>query len=247
MKKSSFYLSLFSLTLFIQTAQADIALGIGLASFQDPQKGMNTRQLAIPLVSYTGERLNFQITTLSYRLVEVSDITISALVSGRLQGYEAADSPYLTGMKDRSNTLDGGISLDWRGLSLSYVHDLLSKYKGDEVTLSYSKGFELGKAEVMLGTGITWQSRKLNQYYYGVTPSEARSLTINNRVFNRTDYKTEDAILPKINMLVKYPVFNSWALIGGAEANFLPKEITDSPIIENKYAWGFFAGIAKAF
>jgi len=239
-------LSLFSVGCLATTAQADLALGIGLASFQDPQIGMETRQMAIPLVSYTGERLNFQVTTLNYRLLELGDLEISTLVSGRLQGYETSDSPYLAGMKDRSNTLDGGISLDWHGFSVSYTHDLLSKHKGEEVALSYTKGFGLGKAEIMLGAGVTWQSEKLNQYYYGVAPSETRSLIVKGKTFNRTAYKTEDAISPKINMLVKYPVFDSWALIGGAELNFLPDVITDSPIIENKTAWGFFAGIVKA-
>lgn len=239
--------SLLSLACIAGSAQAELAVGVGIASFQDPQKGMDTRQLAIPLISYTSERLDFQVTTLSYRLANLGDLEIRALAAGRLQGYETADSPYLAGMKDRSNTLDGGISLDWGGFSLSYTHDLLSKHKGDEVSLSYAKGFGVGKAEVMFGAGVTWQSEKLNQYYYGVAPSEVRTLIVNGKTFNRTAYKTEDAISPKINMLVKYPVFDSWAFIGGAEVNFLPEEITDSPIIENKNAWGVFAGIAKTF
>lgn len=239
--------SLLSLACIASNAHAELAVGLGIASFQDPQKGMDTRHLAIPLISYTGERLSFQVTTLSYRFANLGDLEVSALAAGRLQGYDTADSPYLAGMKDRSNTLDGGISFDWRGFSLSYTHDLLAKHKGDEIAFSYAKGFGVGKAEVMLGAGVTWQSEKLNQYYYGVTPSEASSLIVNGKVFNRTAYKTEDAISPKINMLVKYPVFDSWALIGGAEVNFLPEEITDSPIIENKNAWGVFAGIVRMF
>ncbi|MET0357632.1 MAG: MipA/OmpV family protein [Cellvibrio sp.] len=239
--------SFLSLVFLASSANAELAIGVGVASFQDPQIGMDTRQLAIPLVSYTGERLSFQVTTLSYRIANIGDLEISALASGRLQGYDVEDSAYLTGMKDRSNTLDGGIGLEWHGFSLSYTHDLLSKHKGDEVTFSYTKGFGLGKAQVMLGAGVTWQSKKLNQYYYGVAPSEARSLTVDNKVFNRTAYQTEDAISPKINTLVQYPVWDSWALIAGAEINFLPEEITDSPIIENKNAWGMFVGVARAF
>ncbi|RYZ89844.1 MAG: MipA/OmpV family protein [Moraxellaceae bacterium] len=242
-----FSLSLLSLACLVNSARAELAIGLGVVSFQDPQKGMDTRHLAIPMVSYTGERLSFQVTTLSYRLATVGELEISALASGRLQGYEADDSAYLDGMKDRSNTLDGGIGLEWKGFSLSYVHDLLSKYEGDEISLSYSDGFGVGKAEVMLGAGVTWQSAKLNQYYYGVASSEARNFIVNNTVFNRTEYEVEDAVTPEINVLVKYPVFNSWALIGGAEVNFLPAEISDSPIIEKKNTWSVFAGIARAF
>lgn len=247
MNMRTYSVSLLGLACFVTTAQAELAVGLGIASSQDPQTGMDASHLAIPLISYTGERLSFQITTLSYRLVEVDDLSISATASARLQGYDAVDSPYLTGMKDRSNTVDGGVSLDWNGFSLSYTHDVLSKHQGDEVALAYTQGFGVGTAEVMLGVGITWQSAKLNQYYYGVEPSEARAFTVNNTIFERTAFKVEDALLPEINLLVKYPILNSWILIGGAEVSYLPKEITNSPIIQNNNVWGIFTGVMTVF
>ncbi|HOY23561.1 MAG TPA: MipA/OmpV family protein [Cellvibrio sp.] len=252
MKKSCLYLGLCGLTFFTQTAfaqppEAELALGIGLASFQDPQKGLDAKQVVLPLVSYRGERLNFQVTTLSYKLVELGDVEINALVSGRIQGYEAIDSPYLRGMKTRSDTLDGGISLDWNGFSLSYKHDLFSKYKGDEVALSYSKGFDLGKLQLMTGAGVTWQSEKLNHYYFGVNTSEAQNLVVQGSLFNRTHYQVEAALVPEVNALAIYSLSKSWALIGGAEVEFLPEEITDSPIIGEKNSWGAFIGLARNF
>lgn len=247
MKKSALYLGLFGLTFIAQAAQAELALGIGLASFQDPQKGLDAKQIVMPLVSYRGERLNFQVTTLSYKIAEFSDVEINALVSGRIQGYEAEDSQYLRGMKTRSDTLDGGISLDWNGFSLSYKHDLFSKHKGDEVSLSYSKGFDLGKLQLMTGAAITWQSEKLNHYYFGVNTNEAQNFVVQGKSFNRTGYQVDAALVPKVNALAIYSLSNSWALIGGAEVEFLPEEITDSPIIGEKNSWGVFMGIARNF
>jgi MipA family protein len=247
MKKSSFYLSLFGLSFIAQTTQAELALGIGLAGFQDPQKGRDAKQIMLPLISYRGERLNFQMTTLSYKMAELGDLEINALVSGRIQGYEGIDSPYLRSMKTRSDTLDGGISLDWNGFSLSYKHDLLSKHKGDEVALSYSKGFELGKLQLMTGAGVTWQSEKLNHYYFGVNASEAQNFVVQGSLFNRTHYQVDAALVPKVNALAIYSLSTSWALIGGAEVEFLPEEITDSPIIGEKNVWGAFIGIARNF
>lgn len=257
MKKTCFYLGLCGLTFFTQTAFAqapstqdsktELALGIGLASFQDTQKGLDAKQIALPLVSYRSERLNFQVTTLSYKLIELGDVEINALVSGRIQGYEAIDSPYLRGMKTRSDTLDGGISLAWNGFSLSYKHDLFSKHKGDEVALSYSKGFDFGKLQLMTGAGVTWQSEKLNHYYFGVNTSEAQNLVLQGSLFNRTHYQVDAALVPKVNALAIYSLSKSWALIGGAEVEFLPEEITDSPIIGEKNAWGAFIGLARNF
>lgn len=247
MKNSSLYIGLFGLTFFAQAAQAELALGAGLAVFQNPQKGFDAEKIALPLVSYQGERLSFRVTTLSYRIASLGELEINAQVSGRIQGYEAADSLYLDGMKTRSNTLDGGISLDWHGFSLSYKHDLLAKYKGDELALTYSKGFEFGKLQLITGAGVTWQSEKLNHYYFGVDAAEAKTFNVENTLFNRHYYQTEAALVPKINALGIYSLSKSWALIGGAEVEFLPNEITDSPIIGEKNAWGVFAGLVRNF
>lgn len=240
-------LTFFAQTTFAQTPQAEFALGIGVASFQDPQKGLSAKQVALPLLSYQGERLSFQVTTLSYKMAELGEVEINALVSGRIQGYEATDSPYLHGMKTRSDTVDGGISFDWNGFSLSYKHDLFSKHKGDEVALFYSKGFDLGKLQLMTGAGVAWQSKKLNHYYFGVNASEAQNLVVQGHLFNRTDYQAEAALIPKVNALAIYSLSTSWALIGGGEVEFLPEEITDSPIISEKNAWGVFIGIVRYF
>lgn len=245
-------LNLFTPTIFAQTTpgqtqQAEFALGIGVASFQTAQKGVKAKQIALPLVSYRGERLSFQVTTLSYKMAEFEGVALSALVSGRIQGYEAADSPYLQGMKMRSDTVDAGISVDWNGFSLSYKHDLLSKHQGDEVALFYSKGFDFGKLQLITGAGLAWQSKKLNQYYFGVNGSEAQNLVVQGQVFNRTEYQTEAALVPKVNAMAIYSLSPSWALIGGGEVEVLPEEITDSPIMGEKNAWGVFLGIVRNF
>ena len=199
------------------------------------------------MISYTGDRLSFQFTTLSYRLTSFGEVQINALASVRSQGYDSNDSQYLRGMKDRKDTLDGGIGLDWKGINLSVSHDMLSIHKGSEVSLSYNHGFDLGKLQLSVGGGVNWQSKELTNYYYGVNESEAKTLMVDGKIFNRTAYHVKSDCIPKANMFMRYALTDSWSLISGAEINFLPHNISDSSIVDGNVSWGAFAGIAHSF
>lgn len=226
---------------------ADFALGLGATTSQEPQRGIDPEQFIIPLVSYSGERFSFQFTTINYQLTQIADVEISLVASGRLQGYEAKDSPYLLGMKDRDNTLDGGINLAWNGINLSMTSDLLNKHDGQEAALSYEKGFDFGRLMIMTSVGLAWQSQKLTQYYYGVEPHEVRSFRVDDTLVQRNAYETKAAVIPTVGLLMRYALDQRWFIMGGTEVRFLPNTITDSPIIDRDEAWGAFIGVARAF
>lgn len=247
MKKTHFWLSIVSLITASTSAHAEFLLGAGVAEYLNPQKGLDAKTLAFPMISYTGDRLSFQFTTLSYRLASFGDVEINALASVRSQGYNSNDSDYLQGMKDREDTLDGGLGLNWKGIRLSISHDMLSTHKGSEVSLSYNHGFDLGKLQLSIGGGVNWQSKELTNYYYGVNTSEAKILTVNNKTFFRIAYQVKSDCIPKANMFMRYALTDSWSLISGAEINFLPNNISDSPIVDSNISWGAFAGIAHSF
>jgi outer membrane protein len=247
MKNTPFFLSILSLAIASTSAQAELALGVGIAGYLNPQKGLDIREQAFPMISYTGDRLSFQFTTLTYRLASVGDLQINALASVRSQGYDSKNSQYLTGMKDRKDTLDGGLGLDWKGINLSVSHDILSAHKGSEVSLSYNHGFDLGKLQLSIGGGVNWQSKELTNYYYGVNAAEAKTLMVDGKIFNRIAYHVKSDCIPKANIFMHYALTDSWSLISGAEINFLPQNITNSPIVDGNISWGAFAGIARSF
>lgn len=247
MKNTQLFLSVLSLAIASMSAQAELALGVGVAGYLNPQKGLDVREQIFPMISYTGDRLSFEFTTLSYRLASLGDLQINAVASIRSQGYYSSDSQYLSGMKDRDDTIDGGIGLDWKGVNLSLTHDMLSTHKGSELSLTYNHGFELGKLQLNVGAGVNWQTKELTNYYYGVNESEAKTLVVDGKKFSRTAYHVKSTCIPKANIFMRYALTNSWALISGAEINFLPKNITDSPIVDGNISWGLFTGIVRSF
>lgn len=247
MKKTHFWLSILSLATASTSAHAELLFGAGVASYLNPQKGLEAKTLAFPMISYTGDRLSFQFTTLSYRLASFGDVEVNALASVRSQGYSSNDSHYLHGMKDREDTLDGGLGLNWKGINLSVSHDMLSTHKGSEVSLSYNHGFDLGKLQLSVGGGVNWQSKELTNYYYGVNTLEEEHLVVDGKSFHRSAYHVKSDCIPKANMFMRYALTDSWSLISGAEINFLPNNISDSPIVDGNVSWGAFAGIAHSF
>lgn len=247
MKKTYVFFGMLCLAIASSPAQAELLLGAGVAGYLNPQKGLKTREQLFPMISYTGDRLSLQLTSLSYRLTDIGDVKIHAVASVRSQGYHSKDSQYLVGMKDRQDTLDAGIGFDWKGINLSVTHDALSKHKGSEVSLSYNHGVDLGQLQLSVGAGINWQSKELTHYYYGVNESEVKNVVVDGRIFHRTAYQLKSDCIPKASMFMRYGISDSLVLMSGAEINFLPKAITDSPIVKGNVSWGLFAGIAHSF
>lgn len=247
MKKTYVFFGMLSLAIASSPAQAELLLGAGVAGYLNPQKGLKAREQLFPMISYTGDRLSLQFTSLSYRLTDIGDVKIHAIASARSQGYQSKDSQYLAGMKDRQDTLDGGIGFDWKGFNLSLMHDTLSRHKGSEVSLFYNHGFDLGKLQLSVGAGINWQSKELSNYYFGVNQSEVKNLLVDGKIFHRTAYQLKSDCIPKASMFMRYGISDSLTLISGAEINFLPKAITDSPIVKGNVSWGLFAGLAHPF
>ena len=231
-----------------QTTLADWDLGIGVASFQAPIKSLDREYQPIPMVAYRGERLNFQITTLSYRIAQWGDLGFSAQVAGRFDGYDPEDSPYLKGMSTRRDTLDYGFALDWNGLELSVSQDALSEHDGQIISLAYSHGIEKGKWMLMPKLAVNWQSDKRINYYYGVEQNEVAVLDIDGENFYRTAYAVDSqTLIPEASVMAMYHLNQNWFLIGGASAEFYPEEITDSPLVDDDMAWGMFFGVARHF
>jgi MipA family protein len=233
---------------FSHTASANWDIGLGVATYQPPIKSLEQEYQPIPLIAYHGERWNFQINTLSYKIHQWGDLGFSAQLTGRFDGYDPEDSPYLTGMSSRRSTLDYGFALDWHGFELAVSQDALGEHDGQIISFGYSNGIEMGNWMLMPKLSVSWQSDKRINYYYGVANNEVATLIIDDEIFYRNAYAVDSQVLiPEASLLAIYNLNKSWFLIGGASAEFYPEEITDSPLVDEDMAWGMFLGIARHF
>jgi len=221
--------------------------GAGAVISFNPHKGIGTEVRGIPFFFYQKDKLALYGPMINYSLLKDSVWEARALVRMRFEGYEEDDSRYLRGMDDREWTLELGGSLS-RTLGEGRVTadataDVLNEHKGHQVRLSYNYDFR-GPANIrdLLVTpsvGVTYRSRQLNDYYYGVRSDEA--------IAGRPQYNVGDSVGLLTALRMNYRLNERWSVMAMGSVQWLGSEITDSPIVEKDYRASLLLGVMCRF
>ena len=120
---------------------------------------------------------------------------------------------------------------------------MLNEHIGHQVRLSYNYDFR-GAANIqdLLVTpsiGVTYRSRHLNDYYYGVRSDEA--------IAGRPEYDVGDSIGLLTALRLNYRLNEQWSVMAMGSVQWLGSEITDSPIVEKDYMASLLLGIMCRF
>jgi outer membrane protein len=221
--------------------------GAGAVISLNPHKGIGTEIRGIPIFFYRKGKLSIYGPMVNYSLLKNDDWEVRGVAKMRFEGYEDEDSKYLRGMDDREWTMELGGSLS-RALGQARVTaditaDVLNEHKGHEVTLSYNYDFRapanIRDLLVTPSFGVTYRSRHLNDYYYGVRSSEA--------IRGRPRYSVGDSIGLMAALRLNYRFGEKWSVMGMTSVEWLGSEITDSPIVEKHYVASFLLGIMRRF
>ncbi len=155
-------------------------------------------------------------------------------------GYRPDDDPDLAGIERRNASLDGSVNGLWRTplvtVGISYYHDILDVYDGDSASLRFSHPFRLS-SEFSLApdVGISWDSARIVDYYYGVRPAEATAV--------RPAYRGRESINIGGGLAGSYRISPSWSLLGGVRVTRFGYGISDSPIVPHRSsAVAYFGG-----
>jgi outer membrane protein len=230
------------------TGTRDIFLaGAGAIITRNPHRGIGTESHGIPLFFYQKERLSLYGPMMNYSLLEDSGWEVRGLARMRFEGYEEDDSRYLWGMDDREWTLELGGSLSRilgeARITADVSADVLNEHKGHQVRLSYNYDFR-GAANILdllvtPSIGVTYRSRRLNDYYYGVRCDEA--------ITGRPEYDVGDSTGLLTALRLNYRLNEQWSVMSMAAVQWLGSEITDSPIVEKHYMASILLGIMYRF
>ena len=237
-------------------------VGVGMTSRPYTEADDEVGFFPIPIVSYQSERFEFIGKTLEAQLFELDRVAFSAVGDWRFQGYDAEDSPALTGMDDRSGTLELGARAKTTAFGVQVagtaLADVLSRHGGYELDLRAS--FELSRwrpLSVRPLAGVRYQSSSLADYYFGVDPEEAavpiacpaasgRDCPASPSIV-RPAYETGDAVVPFVGVTARQALSRKVLVAGALQWDFLPSDITDSPIVEEDSQFFAFVGLAYAF
>ncbi len=144
---------------------------------------------------------------------------------------------------DRDYAVELGAELltdgDWGRLQLTAFRDVSATHGGYALAANYSVGLRRQRWHLEPSIGISVKSRDLNEYYWGVRPTES-SLAL-------PAYRPDGGINVGLRLAGSYQLTPDWTFSVAAEYERLNDEAAKSPIVRDGHVAGLFAGFAYRF
>ena len=210
-------------------------------------------------IAWFGERFFFDNGDLGFTFVDNASITTSfmarvnsdRLFFGRTNtkfvNFDLAGAPLAAEVEltipDRDYAIEAGVELlsdgRWGFLQASAFHDVSGTHEGFEIDANYGIGFGRGNWYIEPAIGVSYNSKKLNDYYWGVRPDESSEAL--------PAYEAGDGINAQVKLRASYYFSRDWSFALSAEYERLNDEAADSPIVDRDGVLGYFAGVAYRF
>lgn len=222
-----------------------IGAGLGAIVLSSPYRGADGGTfLPIPTITYTGDRLQIFGPRAQFGIIRNDKAQIAVVAQYRPAAYKEDDSPFLAGMGDRDSTLMAGASVKsdlpaGLDISLDVLHDALGQIGGSEASLFISRTFQSGAVRLTPKAGLNWTSARMANHDYGVPAVKARP--------GRPAYDTGDTVSPEIGLSLLSELGQSWWLVASLGAEFLPDDVTDSPLVSESILFKGFLAVQYVF
>ena len=226
----------------------DYTLAVDLYRSQSHYEGVDDFTIVYPLLrtfshaTNTENVLFLRDSHLGLRKFTESGWSYGVIGSIQTLGYGYDSSDALEGMARRTWTIQGGGSIGKRigpvNIDLFASTDLLGVYKGQQYELKFSYSFVSQNIQIVPQMEFVHQSDELIDYYFGVTDSEIAP--------GRPAYAPGAATTPRLSVDVNWRIHPAWYVYGGTSVDFLPDEITNSPIVDKETVWRTYIGVGYA-
>lgn len=150
--------------------------------------------------------------------------------------YDGRDFDPSDATQDSLKSLD---KRDWSALAhASYMHitpygglkakittDALNRHNGQTITLSHLSKFTKDKVTIYPEFGVTWQSKKYNQYYYGVSAEESARSGVES-------YQADSGFVPFVTATASYQLNDHLSVFGNQRVEWLSSTQKNSPMTD---------------
>lgn len=220
-----------------------VGLGAGIRLQDSPYKADKTRTDLVPQYLMETEYVFGYGTYGGIHLFNTDTIQLDIIAQYRFDLLDPADSAFLRGMEKRKQSVDAGALFTYKtqfgDLSIKWVHDILNHSKGYETTLAYGYNWFVNRLLIRPSIGVSWLSRDLADYYYGVRQTEATPTRPAYRPGASTNIllgiETSYFVTPRLLAFADWKVRN----FDGA--------ISDSPIVGENLQNNLYFGAAYVF
>ena len=228
----------------ILSVPGSAGLGVVTHFERSPYLEAGNRYDILPLYLYEGERFFLHANRGGVKLKKDDTQRLDLFVEQRLEGFPADRLPAsLAGMATRDSGIDLGLSWRWRQpwgtVQAELLHDVGGFSKGSEFRLGYTYDWRSGPWSLRPSLSLALRDARLNNYYYGVQPSEATP--------GRAAYAPGAGINTSLGLFGSYDLSERWRLLAGVSATLLDRKVKDSPIVQKRLLPGVYVGAAYDF
>lgn len=226
------------------TIPGSAGLGAMTRIERSPYVGGGTRYDLLPLYLYEGNRLFLHASRGGLKVFKNETQLVEVFLDRRFDGFPADRTPpSLAGMATREPSVDAGVSWryrqPWGTVQSELLHDVEGASNGTELRLAYSFDWRSGRLALRPSVTLSARDAKLNDYYYGVEPSEAMP--------GRPAYAPGAGIDTSLALYGSYDLSERWRLLGGVSVTRLSRGVRASPIVQKGVYPAVFIGAAYDF
>ncbi|MBU9863691.1 MipA/OmpV family protein, partial [Rahnella aceris] len=200
----------------------------------------------LPIISYDSTYLFFHGLSGGLHLYKDEHNEFNFLAEYSLMEFKPGDSDddSLKKLNKRKATMMSGVSFihhdSWGLIHADFKKDVLGNSQGMTSDVGYDYRFKWNDLDLSPGVGFLWNSKKQNEYYYGVSSKESSRSGLNI-------YDPDDSFSPYIQLALDYPFAENWKASVMARYTLLPNEIKNSPMIDKSGSASFGLGILYTF
>ena len=213
--------------------EANGGAGLGFATrFENsPYRGGGTRNDLVPIYVYESKRVFLEAYRAGLKLDETPDTRFDVFFVYRFEGFPYDRIPAsLAGMTNRGAGVDLGLGYQshqlWGTLFGEVLHDAAGGSSGSEVRVGYRYDWQIGKLQLQPQVTFAARDARLNNYYYGVRPSEATA--------TRPEFEPGSGVNTEFGLSAVYRLSERWRLLGGVTSKHWSAGVRASPIVENR-------------
>lgn len=227
----------------IQDGSSQWGLGIGLGFERSPYREFDDKARVLPLILYENRYVSILGPSLDVKLPSAGPVSFRLRARYAGDGYEAEDSPYLTGMDERKASVWLGGTAIWRtdaaNLSAELLADGSGNSSGAKFKLQLERRFASGAFGFTPRVSAQWLDKKYVAYYYGVRESEAR--------VDRMRYDGRSAVNLELGLRLDYAIAPKQNLFVDFSAMSLGNGVRESPLVARSSSTAVRIGYAYRF
>lgn len=224
------------------------SLGASILAQSTPYKGVKAEDYITPLpvISYEGDNFYFHTLTAGYYVWKDKENTLSldAYYYPQFFHPKENDDANMRQLRRHRDTVMAGVTYqhnaDWGTLRSIASTDILGVSDGSRIDGAYLYPFSGDNWTLKPGIGLIWNSKKQNQYEYGVTHKESRESGL-------AAYQPGDSWSPYIELSGDYQFTDKWSMFALARVERVPSAIQDSPMVNKSVSSLIWTGITYTF